>query len=1240
MASLHAILLCLIFTTVVSQSIIQISLDHRKIRIDDDIYCESWRFSIETNDAGNWSTIPERCLRFVQDYTTGDRYRCDSELVAENSLKFAKTVEISGNGSDAWVFDIDETLLSNLPYYELNGFGAGTHGSEPVTHGTGTQTHGGTAAHRRDDASVLTRSRLLRSSPPCLLCCSVAPAPCNSKPCLLVRLKIDPIFMKGVLEVSSDSLQDLRVGDRNLNVNSQEWTEKPWTPEIHESQDRSHIGDGLVGGFGNYTKSANTESLKMKDNNGSYMIGLSGSLTGLPTTKSANTESPKQKDDNGGCMIGLSGSLTGPQNRKSANTESPMQKDNNGGCMIGLSGSLSGPQSTKSANAELLKQKDNNGRCMIVLSGSHTGPQNGIVDESFMVPSQNEEKWKNIADTIQADNQQEKMTNCVEGDLNGSPSNVKVKDEMLGLMTSPCITESRGKQIAPVNQICENILSVQGGRGDHALVAYQSNPIDLDRLQNTIHIGAVSESGAPPENPIEPVQDPEVGGSVSGVKVKVEEGECENFGQLEVRGCVSVVKVKEEQEWENWENLRSCIEEEMGKVGLVVESGNLGIGGGSDVKKEVVSDVDESESSDSESSSSSEAATSSSGSSDDDDDDEEEEEDKDKKEVKVEVMTGAGEQGEVEEGELRDADEQEMVGGINDDDDDDKDMEEDEEEEEIDEDNGKEMVSFSDFDEEEDDEGGAPKGPIKSKHELEVLPPVPPVDVTLQPHHPMLPVGVVLLIFGAHVIVEGVEKHNPITEGSILWITESRSPLGLVDEIFGPVKSPYYKVRYNSESEVPSGIQAGSLISFVLEFANHVLSDKDLYKKGYDASGANDEEVLDEAEFSDDEQEAEFKRVQKMTKRGTHDQNVGNMKNNRKKGKNKNGPWKNAQPSPQKPQEQPSNQSQYNFSPSAVFFDRGSSSSSMGQGFVIGTGFIPPFPQTAQTIGFNTPSQKPHEQPSNQSQHNFLPSASFFDRGSSSSSMGQGFVIGTGFIPPFPQTAQTIGFNTPSQKPQEQPSNQSQYNFSPSAAFFDRGSSSSSLGQGFVIGTGFIPPFPQTAQTFGFNTPSNGVWTNGMPFQPPHNAVFPSGFPTNGMPWFSQNPNQHPCQMPMPNRMPFQQQFDPSQIHPTAMFPAVGPTYAQGLLGQNGFNQSPFGMGLQGQHTHPLMNMGMNVGDQGILSNGLQVQQNSMQQSAFAPGNVEAAQQFNMCASSHCGRNPYHRGGGRFVGVRGWQQSK
>ena len=131
--------------------------------------------------------------------------------------------------------------------------------------------------------------------------------------------------------------------------------------------------------------------------------------------------------------------------------------------------------------------------------------------------------------------------------------------------------------------------------------------------------------------------------------------------------------------------------------------------------------------------------------------------------------------------------------------------------------------------------------------------------------------------------MEGVEKHGPLNEGSILWLTESRKPLGLIDEIFGPVKNPYYVVRYNSESEVPTGIHEGTLISFVPEFADHVLNNKDLYRKGYDASGADDEELSDEMEFSDDEKEAEYKRMQKQTKRGANDQNHGKKKNNRKK---------------------------------------------------------------------------------------------------------------------------------------------------------------------------------------------------------------------------------------------------------------------------------------------------------------------------------------------------------------------
>ncbi|XP_077254076.1 uncharacterized protein LOC143893023 isoform X2 [Tasmannia lanceolata] len=190
-----------------------------------------------------------------------------------------------------------------------------------------------------------------------------------------------------------------------------------------------------------------------------------------------------------------------------------------------------------------------------------------------------------------------------------------------------------------------------------------------------------------------------------------------------------------------------------------------------------------------------------------------------------------------------------------DDDDDDKVEEEEEEGSQMDDVEEVEEGEIRDFDKEDivadsdAEEEVVIKGPIKSKNELEMM--------------------------STKVIVEGLEKHSPLNEGSILWITESRLPLGIVDEIFGPVKSPYYVVRYNSEKEVPAGIREGTAISFAAEFANLILNNQSLYKKGYDLSGENDEEVS-ECEFSDDEKEAEYRRQQKMGKRGMDGQKSGN----------------------------------------------------------------------------------------------------------------------------------------------------------------------------------------------------------------------------------------------------------------------------------------------------------------------------------------------------------------------------
>lgn len=241
-----------------------------------------------------------------------------------------------------------------------------------------------------------------------------------------------------------------------------------------------------------------------------------------------------------------------------------------------------------------------------------------------------------------------------------------------------------------------------------------------------------------------------------------------------------------------------------------------------------------------------------------------------------------------------------------------------------------------------------------------------------------------LQIVGTQVIVEGVEKHNPLYDGSILWITESKTPLGLVDEIFGPVKNPYYMVRYNSESEVPAGIQAGTLISFVPEFATHVLHNKDIYKKGYDASGANDEELSDEAEFSDDEKEAEYKKTQKLTKRGNKDEKAGTNRNNKKKGKNAVEPWKNKQSFPKQTPtstgQQLPNQQQNHFSLASALVDHGNRASSfeVGQGLVGSTGLVlrppPPTAQTASSSGVwsnGMPFQPRLQPPSPFFQHGF-----------------------------------------------------------------------------------------------------------------------------------------------------------------------------------------------------------------------------------------------------------------------------
>ncbi|CAB4272483.1 unnamed protein product [Prunus armeniaca] len=85
--------------------------------------CLSWRLAVETNNIINWKTVPAECEGYVGHYMLGHQYRKDSKVVTNGAWLYAKSLDLTKDGKNVWVFDIDETTLSNLPYYAVNGFG-------------------------------------------------------------------------------------------------------------------------------------------------------------------------------------------------------------------------------------------------------------------------------------------------------------------------------------------------------------------------------------------------------------------------------------------------------------------------------------------------------------------------------------------------------------------------------------------------------------------------------------------------------------------------------------------------------------------------------------------------------------------------------------------------------------------------------------------------------------------------------------------------------------------------------------------------------------------------------------------------------------------------------------------------------------------------------------------------------------------------------------------------------------
>lgn len=192
-----------------------------------------------------------------------------------------------------------------------------------------------------------------------------------------------------------------------------------------------------------------------------------------------------------------------------------------------------------------------------------------------------------------------------------------------------------------------------------------------------------------------------------------------------------------------------------------------------------------------------------------------------------------------------------------------------------------------DIDLEEEDNNS---GPITSKNELpEPAAPSIPDNLQINEKTEISLLGHIFSFSENNLIIKGIAsaEYRVIKENVVLCF-ENRSPIGVIFEIFGPLKNPFYRVKFNSDIESNLNTykdRKGTKVFYITSGAEFELTNKIMASKGCDASNANDEEVSEnEAEFSDDAEESEFKKSKKKRKR-----NQNKLKNNNgnEKGMNK-----------------------------------------------------------------------------------------------------------------------------------------------------------------------------------------------------------------------------------------------------------------------------------------------------------------------------------------------------------------
>ncbi|XP_061356787.1 stem 28 kDa glycoprotein-like [Gastrolobium bilobum] len=117
-------LLCFLSPLTVADWNILRQKTHNGLKISLKNYCESWRMNVELHNIRDFEVVPEECIDYIGKYVRSTQYKVDSERATEECLVYLSTsCNLKKDGKDAWIFDIDDTLVSTIPFYKNNLYG-------------------------------------------------------------------------------------------------------------------------------------------------------------------------------------------------------------------------------------------------------------------------------------------------------------------------------------------------------------------------------------------------------------------------------------------------------------------------------------------------------------------------------------------------------------------------------------------------------------------------------------------------------------------------------------------------------------------------------------------------------------------------------------------------------------------------------------------------------------------------------------------------------------------------------------------------------------------------------------------------------------------------------------------------------------------------------------------------------------------------------------------------------------